>query len=249
MFPLLFVVDAKELVLKAQIHAGGRGKGHFDNGFKGGVKITTDPKQIKDYTGKMLNARLITQQTGPEGQLVKKVLIHEGISFDRELYFAILMDRAHNGPVIVASPAGGMDIEEVAHKTPEQIYTQPIDINKGIQEHETRRIAELLGFKGDALKDAQEQMKRLYELFIKEEATQVEINPFVQTKQGQIYCVDAKILFDDNASFRHTELHEMRDITMEDPREVAASKFNLNYIGLDGNIGCMGTSFIHHPYL
>jgi succinyl-CoA synthetase beta subunit len=168
------------------------------------------------------------------------VLIHEGINFDRELYLAILLDRAHNGPVFVASPQGGMDIEQVAHETPEKIYTQPIDINKGVQDKDTRRIAELLGFKGKDVAEAQQQMKNLYELFIKEEATQVEINPFVQTKDGKVYCVDAKILFDDNAAFRHAEVHAQRDFSMEDSREVEASKFNLNYIGLDGNIGCMG---------
>jgi hypothetical protein len=133
-----------------------------------------------------------------------------------------------------------MDIEQVAHETPDKIFTQPIDINKGVQDEDTRRIAELLGFKGAEIAEAQTQMKNLYELFIKEEATQVEINPFVQTKDGKVYCVDAKILFDDNAAFRHAEVHAQRDFSMEDPREVEASKFNLNYIGLDGNIGCMG---------
>lgn len=169
-----------------------------------------------------------------------KVLIHEGINFDRELYLAILLDRAHNGPVFVASPQGGMDIEAVAHDTPDLIYTQPIDINKGVQDADTKRIAELLGFKGAEIAEAQQQMKNLYELFIKEEATQVEINPFVQTKDGKVFCVDAKILFDDNAAFRHADIHAQRDFSMEDPREVEASKFSLNYIGLDGNIGCMG---------
>jgi len=235
----LLKAGAKELVIKAQVHAGGRGKGHFTNGFKGGVKISTDPKQIREYASKMIGSSLITAQTGPEGQPCKQVLIHEGISFDRELYLAILLDRAHNGPVFVASPQGGMDIEQVAHETPDKIFTQPIDIAKGVQDADSKRIAELLGFKGAEVAEAQQQMKNLYELFIKEEATQVEINPFVQTKEGQVFCVDAKILFDDNAAFRHAEVHAQRDFSMEDPREVEASKFNLNYIGLDGNIGCM----------
>ena len=235
----LLAEGAKELVIKAQVHAGGRGKGHFTNGFKGGVKISTDPKQIREYASKMIGSSLITAQTGPEGQPCKQVLIHEGISFDRELYLAILLDRAHNGPVMVASPQGGMDIEQVAHDTPDKIYTQPIDINKGIQDSDTKRIAELLGFKGDEVAEAQTQMANLYNLFIKEEATQVEINPFVQTKDGKVFCVDAKILFDDNASFRHEDVFSQRDTSMEDPREVAASQYGLNYIGLDGNIGCM----------
>ena len=230
---------AKELVIKAQIHAGGRGKGHFDTGFKGGVKVCSTAEEVEKYAKEMLGHTLITHQTGPAGQKVAKVLVHEGISFDRELYFAILLDRAHNGPVIVASPQGGMDIEQVAAQSPDQIYTQPISITAGIQDADTKRIAELLGFKGAGVKAAQEQMKRLYELFIEEEATQVEINPLVLTKDGQVYCVDAKILFDDNASFRHKALHDMRDVSMEDKREVEASKYNLNYIGLDGTIGCM----------
>jgi len=230
---------AKELVIKAQIHAGGRGKGHFNTGFKGGVKVCSEPADVEKYAREMLGNILITHQTGPAGQPVQKVLIHEGISFDRELYFAILLDRAHNGPVIVASKQGGMDIEEVAEKTPEALFTRPISIVNGIQDADTKFIAEKLGFTGESMKAAQEQMKNLYNLFIEEEATQVEINPLVQTTDGQVYCVDAKILFDDNASFRHQELHEMRDTSMEDPREVEASKFNLNYIGLDGNIGCM----------
>jgi len=165
--------------------------------------------------------------------------VHEGITFTKEYYFAILMDRAHNGPVIVASPQGGVDIEEVAEKHPELIFTQPIDISKGVQPEQTERIAKLLGFQGNVLKDAQDQMKRLYDLFLGSDATQVEINPFVLASDGKVYCVDAKITFDDNASYRQEKLFALRDFSMEDPREVAASKFNLNYIGLDGNIGCM----------
>lgn len=238
----LVAEDAVELVLKAQIHAGGRGKGHFDNGFKGGVKICAGPdraQEVGDLSKNMFGASLITKQTGPEGQLCQKVLVHEGISFDRELYFAILMDREHNGPVIVASKQGGMDIEEVAERDPEAIFTQAIDIVEGIQDHQTKRVAELLGFEGEALKDAQVQMTNLYNLFIGCDATQVEINPLVETLDGKIFCVDAKINFDDNAAYRHKDLFALRDISMEDPREVEASKSDLNYVGLDGEIGCM----------
>jgi len=238
----LVAAGAQELVVKAQIHAGGRGKGHFNTGFKGGVKVCTGPnraQEIGEMAKQMFGNRLITKQTGPEGQLVQKVLVHEGISFDRELYFAIIMDRAYNGPVIIASRQGGMDIEEVAEKDPNAIITQPVDIMEGIQDWQTEKIAKALGFEGAALKDAQTQMANLYKLFIGTDATQVEINPLVQARDGLIYCVDAKINFDDNASFRQEKVYAMRDITMEDPREVAASKFHLNYIGLDGSIGCM----------
>lgn len=234
--------NAIDLVLKAQIHAGGRGKGHFNTGFKKGVHICTGDdraQKVADLAKEMFGNCLITKQTGPEGQLVQKVLVHEGINFNREMYFAILMDRAHNGPVLVASPQGGMDIEEVAEKTPEAIYTRAIDIEKGIQDADVDYIAKILGFEGQGLEDAKTQMTNLYNLFIACDATQVEINPLVQTTDGLVFCVDAKINFDDNASFRQKDIYAQRDVTMEDPREVAASKFNLNYIGLDGSIGCM----------
>jgi succinyl-CoA synthetase beta subunit len=233
---------AEELVVKAQIHAGGRGKGHFDTGFKKGVHIRAGENrvaEIAEAARQMFGHCLITKQTGPAGQKVLKVLIHEGISFDREMYFAILMDRAHNGPVMVASTQGGMDIEEVAHSNPEAIFTQPIDIEKGVQPSDTEKVARVLGFKGQELVDVQEQMANLYKLFIASDATQVEINPLVVTKNGKVYCVDAKITFDDNAEFRQKPIYALRDTTMEDPREVEASKSSLNYIGLDGNIGCM----------
>jgi len=150
-----------------------------------------------------------------------------------------LMDRSHNGPVMVASPQCGMDIEEVAHKTPDLIYTRAIDIIRGITDDDTNDIATKLGFSGAALADAKEQMKRLYKLFLGSDATQVEINPFVVADDGLVYCVDAKINFDDNSKFRQEALFKLRDTSMEDPREVAASKFDLNYVGLDGEIGCM----------
>jgi len=235
----LKAAGAKELVVKAQIHAGGRGKGKFNTGYKSGVHVCKTPEEIRDRAKNMFGNHLITNQTGPEGQLVQKVLVHESINFKRELYFAILMDRVHQGPVIVASPKGGMDIEQVAHDSPNEIHTQPVDIMKGIQPEHTAKIAKVLGFTGPAAVDAADQMKRLYDLFIKSDATQVEINPFVVASDGKVYCVDAKINFDDNANFRQAPLFEMRDFTMEDPREVEASKFSLNYIGLDGNIGCM----------
>lgn len=233
---------AVDLVIKAQIHAGGRGKGVFNTGYKGGVKVVTNQsaQEIKDAAKAMLGNYLITKQTTEEGQLTSKVLVHEGIFFDKEYYFAILMDRQHNGPVLVASKQGGMDIEEVAESDPDAIVTRPVDIIKGIQDEDTLFIAEALGLEKDVFPEAQAQMAALYDLFIKNDATQVEINPLVQTKgDGKIFCVDAKITFDENASFRHKELFAQRDFAMEDPREVEASKSDLNYIGLDGEIGCM----------
>jgi len=230
-------LKAKELVVKAQIHAGGRGKGHFDNGFKGGVHICKTPAEAKELTSKMLGHKLITKQTPPEGVLVQKVLINESINFSSEKYFAILMDRAYQGPVMVGSPAGGMDIEEVAAKTPDQIYKEPVDIFTGVRIEQTKKLAKQLGFKD--VDQAAQQMNRLYDLFIKSDATQVEINPFVETDDGRIIAVDAKINFDDNASFRQKDVFQMRDTTEEDPREVEASRYDLNYIGMDGSIGCM----------
>jgi len=231
---------AKEIVVKAQIHAGGRGKGFFkENNFKGGVKLCNTPAEVKDLVGKMLGNHLVTKQTGPEGAKVGRVMIAESIDLAKELYFAILFDRKHQGPVIVASPKGGMDIEQVAEESPDQIFHEVIDITKGPQPEQTKRIAEKLGFTGKDVAIAQDQMSRLYELFLKSDATMVEVNPFAVTPDGKLYCVDAKINFDDNAAFRQKDIFNYRDPTQEDPREVAAQKFELNYIGMDGNIGCM----------
>jgi succinyl-CoA synthetase beta subunit len=234
-------LNAKEYVVKAQIHAGGRGKGYFvENNFKGGVHLTTDPKVAGSLTEKMLGNHLVTQQTPPSGVPVREVMIAESLTFDKEYYFAILMDRASQGPVVVASTEGGMDIEKVAEKTPERIFSEKVDITKGLLKDQALKLADQLGFKAGSTRDeAAEQMMRLYKLFIDLDATQVEINPFVSTTEGRVYCVDAKINFDDNASFRQPDVWKLRDTTEEDPREVQASKFNLNYIGMDGNIGCM----------
>lgn len=233
-------LNAKELVIKAQIHAGGRGKGAFkENGFKGGVHLCKTPEEARTLVEKMLGKSLITKQTGPEGAPVQKIMIAESINLQKELYFAILMDRNSQGPVMVASPSGGMDIETVAETTPELIYKEVVDITKGPLPEQTKRLAEKLGFTGKDIDQAQDQMRRLYELFLKSDATQVEINPFAVTTEGKLYCVDAKINFDDNAAFRQKEIFAYRDASQEDPREVAAAKFELNYIGMDGSIGCM----------
>lgn len=232
-------LNAHEIVLKAQIHAGGRGKGHFTSGLKGGVQLTKDPKVVEDFSRKMLGYNLITKQTPPEGVPVKKVMIAEALDIARETYFAILMDRASGGPVMVASPKGGVDIEAVAEETPELIFKEAIDIKEGVKKDQTLRLAKKLGFQGDKAEVASQQMQRLYELFMKVDATQVEINPFGETPNGQVVCFDAKINFDDNASFRQEDIFAQRDFDQEDPREVQASQFNLNYVGMDGNIGCL----------
>jgi succinyl-CoA synthetase beta subunit len=242
----LLKAGAPELVLKAQIHAGGRGKGVFNTGFKGGVQFGTEPKKMRDFASKMFGNNLITKQTPPEGQTVKKVLVHESLNFDKsmpELYLAFLMDRSFGGPVMVASRQGGMDIEEVAARDPSAILKEPICITKGIQPEQTLKMAKALGFPDHLIADAQQQMTSLYSMFLKLDCTQIEINPMVvaKTREGQkVYCVDAKLNFDDNASFRQKEVFAMRDTSMEDPRDVAASENGLNYVGLDGNIGCMG---------
>jgi len=197
--------------------------------------------EARSLAAKMLNQRLVTKQTGPEGKPCHKVLISERLYLRRECYFAILMDRAHGGPVMVVSPKGGMDIEAVAEETPNEIHTQAIDIIKGPQPAQTERLAKLLNFTPGtkSFVDVQEQMKKLYKLFMDTDSVQVEINPLVVTRDDLVYCIDAKFNFDENASFRHKEIFDMRDWSVEDPREVAAAKHNLNYIGLDGNIGCM----------
>lgn len=232
-----------ELILKAQIHAGGRGKGTFKNGFKGGVKICKTPEQIKENASQMLGNILVTHQTGPDGQIVNTLLVNEGISIESEKYFAILMDRSCQGPVMVASSQGGMDIEEVAAKNPGAIVKEPIDIMKGVQPEQTERLARALGFKSENIAAATRQMSNLYDLFLGTDATQVEINPFAEGRytggQTEVFCVDAKLNFDDNAAFRQKKIYGMRDTSMEDPRDVAAEAAGLNYIGLDGTIGCM----------
>uniref|UniRef100_A0A0H5R5D8 Succinate--CoA ligase [ADP-forming] subunit beta, mitochondrial n=1 Tax=Spongospora subterranea TaxID=70186 RepID=A0A0H5R5D8_9EUKA len=232
--------NCKELIVKAQVLAGGRGKGRFDNGFQGGVKLCFTPDEVAAKAKNMLGARLITEQTGPEGQPCNKVLVLKGINFDRELYFALLLDRSYDGPVAVVSKMGGMDIEKVAKEHPDEIHTIPIDGAKGLTPEITDQIAELLGFtSADSIKRLETQIQGLYNLFMEKDATQIEINPLVETTENEIYCVDAKINFDDNASFRHKEIFGQRDFSMEDAREVEAAKHDLNYIGLDGNIGCM----------
>ncbi|KAK1799890.1 hypothetical protein P4O66_006407 [Electrophorus voltai] len=230
--------DAKEIVLKAQILAGGRGKGLFDSGLKGGVHLTKDPAVVGDLASKMLGFHLTTKQTPKEGVKVKTVMVAEALDISRETYFAILMDRSCNGPVMVGSPQGGMDIEEVADRTPELIFKETIDIFEGVRDDQAQRMAANLGFRGPLEKQAAEQMKKLYELFVKVDATQVEVNPLGETPEGQVVCFDAKINFDDNAEFRQKTVFAMDETDESDPMETEAAKYDLKYIGLDGNIAC-----------
>jgi len=189
----------------------------------------------------MLGHRLITRQTSKDGILVQKIMIAESVDIVRETYVCILMDRQHNGPVLIASPAGGMDIEAVAEKYPEQIKTITLDIYHGIDDEIAKDVCVFLGFSDtDILKKAIYELKSLWKLFVDIDALQVEINPLVETIDKQIVAVDAKIAFDDNAQFRQQDLFALEDISEKDPREVDASRFNLNYIGMDGNIGCLG---------
>jgi len=229
----------KEYVIKAMVLAGGRGKGVFDHGFKGGVHLTTNPADVPKFVKEMLGHKLVTKQTTKDGVLVQKVMVAQALDISRETYFAILMDRTYNGPVMVGSPQGGMDIEEVAEKNPEAIFKEPIDILTGITDKQALKMAENLQFKGPLLQQAAEQIKKLYGLFLKVDATQVEINPFGETPDGQVVCFDAKINFDDNAEFRQKDIFAMGDKAESDPREVMAAEYNLNYIGMSGNIGCL----------
>ena len=227
------------LVVKAQIHAGGRGKGTFTNGFKGGVHLCKTASQARDTASKMLGQSLVTHQTGPEGRVVNRVLVGESVEIEKEFYFAILMDRATGAPVIVASSEGGIDIEEVAAKSPEKILREPVDPAWGLQPYQMRKLAKKLGFAPSKMRAACKLFAALYRCFTACDCSMVEINPLVLTKGGDVLALDAKFSFDDNALFRHPEIVALRDTAEEDPREVAAAKHHLSYIGLDGNIGCM----------
>jgi len=228
-----------DIVVKAQIHAGGRGKGTFTNGFKGGVHVLKTPAEVRDVAAKMLGQILVTHQTGPAGRQVNKVLVAESADIAREIYFAVLLDRATAAPVIVASTEGGVEIEAVATKSPEKIIREPINPLAGLQPFQTRKLAKQLGFESSQLKSASKLFEGLYRTFIAYDCSMVEVNPLVVTKKGDVLALDAKLNFDDNAIYRHPEVAALRDIAEEDPREVEASKHGLNYIGLDGNIACL----------
>lgn len=232
-------IGGSGLVVKAQVHAGGRGKGTFKNGFKGGVHLADTPAEIKELAAQMLGQTLVTHQTGEEGRLVSKVMVAESVDIEKEFYLSVLLDRATCRPVIVASTEGGMDIETVAEETPDKIVKEFIHPLAGLQPYQVRKLTAVFGLTGDAAKQFSKLIKNLYKLFIACDCDMVEINPLVLTPCGQVLALDAKFGFDDNALYRHPDIVAMRDTTEEDPREVEASKFDLNYIGLDGNIACL----------
>ncbi len=228
----LFAAGANGVVVKAQIHAGGRGKG-------GGVKVAKNLAEAEEYAKKILGMQLVTHQTAPEGQKVKRLLIEETAAIDRELYLGMVLDRAAAKLVFMASKSGGMEIEEVAAKTPEAIFKEHIDPALGFQPYQARKLAFSLGLKPTQINQAVQFMTGLYKACVETDSSLMEINPFITTKDGKLFALDCKMNFDDNAMFRHKDLKELRDTNEEDPLEVEASKFALNYIRLDGDIACM----------
>jgi succinyl-CoA synthetase beta subunit len=229
-------------VVKAQIHAGGRGKGKFKElgpDAKGGVRLAHTIEEVRANAAEMLGKTLVTLQTGPEGKQVQRLYITEGVDIGSEFYLALLIDRATGRVAIVASTEGGMDIEAVAHDTPDRIQTFTIDPATGLMPHHGRVLAAALGLKDDLAKQAQQLLGRLYEAFVGTDASQIEINPLAVVGDGRLLVLDAKMTFDSNATFRHKDIAELRDLSEEDPMEVEASKYDLAYIKLDGDIGCM----------
>ncbi len=225
-------LDGKVKVVKAQIHAGGRGKG-------GGVKVAKNLNEVKKYAKQILGMNLVTHQTGPEGKVVKKLLIEEGVNIERELYVGITLDRAKSKNVVMASTEGGVEIEKVAAETPEKIIKETIEPGIGMQPFQARKIAFALGLEGTQFKNAVKFLMQLYKVYEATDASIAEINPLVVTKEGDVIALDAKMNFDDNALYRHPEITKYRDLSEEEPLEIEASKYDLNYIKLDGNVGCM----------
>ena len=219
-------------VVKAQIHAGGRGKG-------GGVKLAKDPEEAYALAKSILGMTLVTPQTGPQGRVVKKVLVEEALDIDRELYLGVTLDRSKGLPSLMASKFGGMEIEEVAAKDASAIVREPIDPSLGMFPFQARKLAFALGLSGESFKKGTAFLQALFRAYVDTDASLAEINPLLVTKAGDVLALDAKMTFDDNALFRHPEIKEMRDLDEEDPLEVEASKYGLNYIKLDGNVGCM----------
>ena len=229
-------------VVKAQIHAGGRGKGKFKElpeTAKGGVRLARSVDEVRDNAAEMLGKTLVTIQTGPHGKAVQRLYITDGVDIAKEFYLALLVDRETGRIAIVASTEGGMEIEKVAHDTPEKIATITIDPATGLMPHHGREVAAALGLNGDLAKQCAKVLAKLFDAFLGTDASQIEINPLAVTDKGQLMVLDAKVGFDSNAGFRHPDLEELRDLTEEDPMEVEASKYDLSYIKLDGSIGCM----------
>jgi len=229
----------EKIVVKAQIHAGGRGKGTFIDGYKGGVKVTNNRAEALDAANHMLDNTLVTNQTGPAGRKVQTLYFTEACDIEHEYYLAIVLDRETAQSMIIASTEGGMDIEEVAEKHPEKLIRVPISPTMGLRHHQCRRVAFELGFKGDQVKQLARILTGLYKMFWEKNAMMVEINPLITTPSGSIEALDAKVSFDDNAIFQHPDIQQLRDLNEEDAKEIEASKHNLSYIALDGNIACM----------
>jgi succinyl-CoA synthetase beta subunit len=250
-FPALSVEEAVEAaqklpgplwVVKAQIHAGGRGKGKFKElgeAAKGGVRLAHSSDEVREHAAEMLGKTLVTVQTGPHGKQVQRLYITDGVDIDKEFYLALLVDRETGRVAIVVSTEGGMDIEKVAHDTPDKIETFTIDPATGLMPHHGRSVAAALGLDGDLAKQAGKVLAKLYDAFIGTDSSQIEINPLAITNGNRLMVLDAKIGFDNNAEFRHPDLEQLRDLTEEEPMEIEASKHGLAYIKLDGNIGCM----------
>ncbi|CAM2069956.1 ADP-forming succinate--CoA ligase subunit beta [Sulfidibacter corallicola] len=225
-------LDGSVSVVKAQIHAGGRGKG-------GGVKLARSLDEVRQHAQAILGMTLVTHQTGPEGKLVNRILIEEGQNIDQELYFGIVVDRATSSPIVMASREGGMEIEEVAAENPDAILKEQVDLAVGLTAFQARRLAFGLGLEGKTVNRAVKLMLACYRAFEETDAAMLEINPLMVSKEGDVLALDAKMDFDDNALFRHRDIAEMRDLTEEDEKEIEASKFDLNYITLSGTVGCM----------
>ncbi|XP_063708403.1 succinate--CoA ligase [ADP-forming] subunit beta, mitochondrial isoform X2 [Culicoides brevitarsis] len=231
-------LKTKNLILKAQVLAGGRGKGHFKNGLKGGVRVINNAQEAKEIASKMVGQLLVTKQTGAGGRICNKVMVAERKFPRREFYFAVMMERAFNGPVVIASSQGGVNIEEVAAENPEAIVYEPIDIAKGLTKEQAAKVTKAVGL-DDHLDDTVKMLLNLYDLFVKKDALLVEINPYAEDANETHFALDAKMRFDDNAEFRQKDLFALRDWSQENMQEVEAAKFDLNYIALDGSIGCM----------
>jgi succinyl-CoA synthetase beta subunit len=229
-------------VVKAQIHAGGRGKGKFKelgDGAKGGVRLAHSIDEVREHSAEMLGKTLVTAQTGPHGKQVQRLYISDGVHIDKEFYLALLVDRESGRVAVVASTEGGVEIEKVAHETPDKITTITVDPATGLMPHHGREVAAALGLSGELAKQAGKVLAKLYDAFLGTDASQIEINPLAVTDKGQLLVLDAKVGFDNNAEFRHPDLEQLRDLSEEDPMEVEASKYDLSYVKLDGSIGCM----------
>merc|ERR1719481_447708 len=232
-------INSNDLVVKAQVLAGGRGKGHFAGGAKGGVRLVYSPEEVEEASAGMIGDFLITKQTGAEGRICNSVMVTERKYTRKEFYIAFMNERSFHGPVCIASSEGGVNIEEVAEKNPDAIVKFPIDVMKGLDVEGAKNIAQGIGVHEKKVDEVAQILLNLYDLFQKKDASMVEINPFAEDSTGNFVCLDAKLKFDDNAEFRQKAVFDQRDWSQEDKREVEAANYNLNYIALDGDIGCM----------